>query len=56
VEDEFLVTDLDRVAGIGAALETDHKIRFLCQKIHNFGFSLVPPLGSNYNSIRHFCS
>ncbi len=53
VEHEFFLVDLDRVAGVVAALETDDDVGLLGEHVDDLAFSFVAPLGADYNDVRH---
>ena len=53
MEYEFFISDLYGMARIGSALKPDDDIRVQSEKINDFGFSFVPPLGTDYYTIWH---
>ena len=42
------IVDDDRMARVGAAGITDHRVGLLGQIIHDFAFSFIAPLGADY--------
>ena len=44
-----LAVHYNRMTGIAAALETDNRVRLLCQIIDDLTFALVAPLSTSYN-------
>ena len=53
MEDIFLRTTDDRVAGIVSPLATDNNINIAGQDIDDFAFAFIPPLGAYENGVRH---
>ena len=53
VENILFLAMPDRMSGIVSPLHPDDQIGLLSENIDNFPFSLISPLGSNQNSIRH---
>jgi hypothetical protein len=51
MEDELFLPDLDRVAGVVAALGTDDDIGFLGEDVDDFSFSFIAPLGADKDGI-----
>jgi hypothetical protein len=47
------ITNYNSMSRIGSALEANYNICFFCQKIYNFAFAFVTPLGTYKNGI-HF--
>jgi len=44
------VIDHHRMAGVGAAGITDHRIGLLGQVVNDLAFAFVPPLGTDHNN------
>ena len=53
VQDVFLSLDVDRVAGVVAALRADHDVRLLGQHVDDLAFAFIAPLGADQNRIGH---
>ena len=53
VQNEFAQGIDHGVAGVVAAGGTDNDIRTGCHNVNDFSFSLVAPLGTDYNICRH---
>jgi hypothetical protein len=51
--DKLLITDNQGVAGIVSALKTNHHIGKFSQKIYDFAFAFISPLGSYDDYICH---
>ena len=47
VQDVFLPFDVDRVAGVVAALRADHHIRLFGQHVNNLALAFIAPLGTD---------
>ena len=47
VQDVFLPFDVDRVAGVVAALRADHHVRLLGQHVNDLAFAFIAPLGAD---------
>ncbi len=53
VEDEMLLSDLDGVASVVAAVEAGHDLDLLREQVHDLSLAFVAPLGADHNDIRH---
>jgi hypothetical protein len=53
MQDYLIVSNDNGMAGIRAALETDHDIGKFCEYVNNLAFSFVAPLDANDDNIRH---
>ena len=51
VQDEFFLPDLDRVAGVVAALGADDDIGLLGEDVDDFSFSFIAPLGADKDRV-----
>ena len=52
-EGEVLVGELDRVAGVVAALVARHDVELLAQQVDDFPFAFVAPLSAENGYVRH---
>ena len=53
LENELFLADKNRVPGVMAALIARNDIKVLGEKVDNFAFSLIAPLGAKHNQITH---
>src|SRR5579871_2459370 len=53
LENEFLIADKDRMAGIVATLVTRDDGEFFGEKVHDLAFALVAPLRAEHNDVSH---
>ena len=53
MENEFLLANEDRVAGVVAALSADHHVGLAGEHVDDFAFAFVAPLGADENSVGH---
>ena len=51
MEDEFFLPDLDRVAGVVAALGADDDIGLLGEDVDDLAFAFIAPLGADENGV-----
>jgi len=56
VDDERLAVDHQGVAGVVAALEADHRVGTWGEDVDDLAFSLVTPLGTHHDDVRHSSS
>jgi hypothetical protein len=49
----LLVTDHDRVAGIGASLVANYESGFIAKNVYDLALALIPPLHTNQYNSRH---
>ena len=53
LQNVFRVTDIDRVAGVVSALVARDDVEPVREKVHHLAFSLIAPLGAQYDQIAH---
>ena len=53
LQDELLVADLHRVAGIMPALVADHNVEMSAKKVDDLALALVAPLRAQYDYVTH---